>query len=197
MFRRSTKITSLIVAAASVATMVPAMAADVKKVDSQDGTVYNAVAYKDGQIYIDGELEDKDEAAYYLANGKYTDLDDIDSGDNVNPYGDKYVEVDDGDYYLDLSTGKVTDDDVRGDAEDDAATALRKKIKKDNDGRYLETDEEKIFDTDEDASYVPTNKFGEVWFETSYGVDSPKADKNGRATESSVLTLITLIFPKL
>lgn len=127
MFRRSTKITSLIVAAASVVTMVPAMAADVKKVDSQDGTVYNAVAYKDGQIYIDGELEDKDEAAYYLANGKYTDLDDIDSGDNVNPYGDKYVEVDDGDYYLDLSTGKVTDDDVKGDLEDDAATALRKK----------------------------------------------------------------------
>ena len=188
MFRRSTKITSLIVAAASVVTMVPAMAADVKKVDSQDGTVYNAVAYKDGQIYIDGELEDKDEAAYYLANGKYTDLDDIDSGDNVNPYGDKYVEVDDGDYYLDLSTGKVTDDDVRGDAEDDAATALRKKVKKDNDGRYLEADEDKIFDTDTDASYVPTNKFGEVWFETSYRVDSPKADKNGGATEFTVYT---------
>ena len=188
MFRRSTKITSLIVAAASVVTMVPAMAADVKKVDSQDGTVYNAVAYKDGQIYIDGELEDKDEAAYYLANGKYTDLDDIDSGDNVNPYGDKYVEVDDGDYYLDLSTGKVTDDDVKGDLEDDAATALRKKVKKDNDGRYLEADEDKIFDTDTDASYVPTNKFGEVWFETSYGVDGIDADKNGRATDFTVYT---------
>ncbi|CAI3682633.1 exported hypothetical protein [Clostridium neonatale] len=36
MFRRSTKITSLLVAAASIATMVPAMAADVKKVDTQD-----------------------------------------------------------------------------------------------------------------------------------------------------------------
>ncbi|MFR1908099.1 MAG: hypothetical protein ACLS28_21265 [Clostridium neonatale] len=103
MFRRSTKITSLLVAAASIATMVPAMAADVKKVDDQDGTIYNAIAYKDGQIYIDGDLEDKDEAAYYLSDGKYTDLDDIDSGDEVRSYGTKYVEVGsegDGDYYL-------------------------------------------------------------------------------------------------
>ena len=41
MFRRSTKITSLIVAAASIATMVPAMAADVKRAEDYDGTVYN------------------------------------------------------------------------------------------------------------------------------------------------------------
>lgn len=133
MFRRSTKITSLIVAAASIATMVPAMAADVKKVDTQDGTVYNAVAYKDGKYYIDGEVEDKDEAAYYVSNGKYTDLDDVDSGDEIARYGGKYVEVDNGDYYLDLETGKVTDDEVRDDSKDDAETNLRKKIRKDND----------------------------------------------------------------
>lgn len=126
MFRRSTKITSLIVAAASVATMVPAMAADVKKVDSQDGTVYNAVSYKDGKFYIDGELEDKDEAAYYVTGDKYSDLDDIDSGDEVEVYGEKYVNVDNGDYYLDLDTGKVTDDDVADDNLDDAKSAVRK-----------------------------------------------------------------------
>lgn len=133
MFKRSTKITSLLVAAASIATMVPAMAADVKKLDDQDGTIYNAIAYKDGQFYIDGDLEDKDEAAYYLSDGKYTDLDDIDSGDEVRSYGTKYVEVGsegDGDYYLDLSTGKVTDDDVAKDAEDDAISALRKMVQK-------------------------------------------------------------------
>ncbi|MFR1908103.1 MAG: hypothetical protein ACLS28_21285 [Clostridium neonatale] len=55
--------------------------------------VYNAVAYKDGKFYIDGELEDMDEAAYYNDGGKYTDLDDIDSGDYAEAYGDKYVEA--------------------------------------------------------------------------------------------------------
>ena len=140
MFRRSTKITSLIVAAASIATMVPAMAADVKRAEDYDGTVYNAIAYKDGKFYIDGELEDMDEAAYYNEGGKYTDLDDVDSGDSAKIYGEKYLEVEEGDYYLDLETGKVTDDSVREDAFDDASSALRKKVDKDDpSSRYAET----------------------------------------------------------
>lgn len=73
MFRRSTKITSLIVAAASVATMVPAMAADTVKVSEKDGTVYHAVAYKDGTFYIDGDIDDKGEGVFYLENGKYSE----------------------------------------------------------------------------------------------------------------------------
>ena len=132
MLKRTTKITSLITIAATMATMVPAMAADVKRAEDYDGTVYNAVAYKDGKFYIDGELEDMDEAAYYNDGGKYTDLDDIDSGDYAEAYGDKYVEAEEGDYYLDLETGKVTDDTVREDAFDDASTALRKKVNKDD-----------------------------------------------------------------
>ena len=86
MLKRTTKITSLITIAATMATMVPAMAADVKRAEDYDGTVYNAVAYKDGKFYIDGELEDMDEAAYYNDGGKYTDLDDIDSGDYAEAY---------------------------------------------------------------------------------------------------------------
>ena len=132
MIKRMTKITSLIVTAASLSSMVPAMAADYERIDSKDGTIYNAVAYKDGKFYIDGEIDDNSEAAYYLSNGKYTELDDIDSGDTINTYGEKYVEVDSGDYYLDLETGKVTDDEIADDDLDDAQTALKKKIKKDN-----------------------------------------------------------------
>ncbi|VDG69755.1 cell wall binding repeat-containing protein [Clostridium carnis] len=180
MFRRSTKITSLIVAAASIATMVPAMAADVKKVDTQDGTVYNAVAYKDGKYYIDGEVEDKDEAAYYVSNGKYTDLDDVDSGDEIARYGGKYVEVDNGDYYLDLETGKVTDDEVRDDSKDDAETNLRKKIRKDNDGRYVDSAESE----NPDAKLV-SNGFQEEWYEAKI---SAKSKSNGNQGSYTVYT---------
>ena len=187
MFRRSTKITSLIVAAASVATMVPAMAADVKKVDSQDGTVYNAVSYKDGKFYIDGELEDKDEAAYYVTGDKYSDLDDIDSGDEVEVYGEKYVNVDNGDYYLDLDTGKVTDDDVADDNLDDAKSAVRKKIKKDNDGRYAEVEETEINDS---LKAIASNPFNEEWYEGTFKSEDTAgdADVNGKATDFTVYT---------
>ena len=44
------KVTSLLVAAAAIVSIVPANAADYTKIDSQEGTVYNAVAYKDGKF---------------------------------------------------------------------------------------------------------------------------------------------------
>ncbi|MFR1377592.1 MAG: N-acetylmuramoyl-L-alanine amidase family protein [Clostridium neonatale] len=192
MFKRSTKITSLLVAAASIATMVPAMAADVKKLDDQDGTIYNAIAYKDGQFYIDGDLEDKDEAAYYLSDGKYTDLDDIDSGDEVRSYGTKYVEVGsegDGDYYLDLSTGKVTDDDVAKDAEDDAISALRKKVKKDGpEDRYDKGEYEDLVKAS-DFDLVKSAAFQDEYYETSYKKSDKVTDKvNGGADKFHVYT---------
>lgn len=180
MIKRLNKVTSLVVAAAAVSSLVPAtgaMAADYKRIESKDGTVYNAQAFKDGKFYIDGEFEDKDEAAYYVSNGKYTDLDDIDSGDDVKLYGGKYLEVDNGDYYLDLETGKVTDDEVREDTADDAATALRKKIKKDNDGRYDEAVEKNISDSDLE---LKSNQFQEEWYETK--LDAESKSNCGQAT---------------
>ena len=170
MIKRLNKVTSLVVAAAAVSSLVPAtgvMAADYKRIQSEDGTVYNAQAFKGGKFYIDGELEDKDEAAYYVSNGKYTDLDDIDSGDDVELYGGKYLEVDNGDYYLDLETGKVTDDEIREDNKDDAESALRKKIRKDNDGRY----DEAVENTNPDCTLI-SNKFQEEWYEAKLEADS-------------------------
>lgn len=171
MVRRTSKITSLLLAAAAIVSMVPAYAADVKKIDSEDGTVYNAVAYKDGKALIDGEINDSDEA-YYYANGKYNDLPEVDSGSDYSVYESKYVEVDDGDYYVDLETGKVTDDSIREDALDDAESALRKKIK----------------DTDRygDNSNIPTdltkikgNKFGEDWYVTKFYTIATSLDNAG------------------
>ena len=69
MIKRMNKITSLLVAAAAVASIVPATgvnAADYKKIDSKEGTIYEAVAYKDGKFYVDGNTKDGDTDAAYL-----------------------------------------------------------------------------------------------------------------------------------
>jgi len=189
MFRRANKITSLLVVAAAIVSIVPAYAADVKKIESQDGTVYNAVAYKDGQFYVDGEINNKDEASYYLASGKYNDLSsDITAGSDVVAYGTKYVEVQGGDYYVDLSTGKTTSDSVASNSRDDASSALRKKVKADTDGRYVKDA------TDGAADYLQTltssneisgNKFGDVWYATTL---TNKDATNGLAARTAAGT---------
>ena len=114
MIKRISKATSLLVAVAAVVSIVPASAADYKKIDSQEGTVYNAVAYKDGKFYIDGAVDGKDDAANYLADGKYNTLSDIDSGATAETYGSKYIDVQVGDYFIDLSSGSVTDESING-----------------------------------------------------------------------------------
>ena len=175
MFKRSTKITSLLVAAASVATMVPAMAAD--KIAEKDGTIYNAVSYKDGKLYIDGkdieDAKDKD-GVFFINDGKSTEVDsDIDSGDEITAtYGEKYLEIEDGDYYLDLETGKVTDDEIRKDDQEDAASEVRKKIRKDDPSRYDEDVRDHVADVDvkDDAEIweVPAAKFTKPYYQLGY-----------------------------
>ncbi|NRT37466.1 N-acetylmuramoyl-L-alanine amidase family protein [Clostridium beijerinckii] len=174
MFKRATKITSLLVAAASVMSLVPAYAADVKKIDSDDGTVYNAVAYKDGKFFVDGEIND-DEEAYYVSDGKFNKLEDIDSGDDADLFGEKYLDINDGDYTVDLDKGSITDDDTKGDTADDAAEDLRKKVKDDTDDRYDENFAKTIVDENESdtedltkMNIVPGAKYKAPWYYTQY-----------------------------
>ncbi|MBN1043366.1 N-acetylmuramoyl-L-alanine amidase family protein [Clostridium botulinum] len=181
MFNRANKMTALLVAAAAVVSLVPATgvnAAEVKRISSEDGKVYHAVAYKDGHFYVDGEVNDKDEAAYYLADGKYSELKDIDSNSEISVYGEKYVNID-GDYFVDLSNGKVTEDDVQDDNKDDAETALRKKVKDKADDRYSNHDDNVKLEE------LAGNKFGETWYKASYKAE---ATTNGGATELNVYT---------
>lgn len=164
MLKNSTKLTSLVVAAATIASMTPAFAATTS-LEEKDGTVYKAVAYKDGKFYIDGEVEDKDNSVYFLDNGKYTELEDLDNGSDAKLYGSKYVNVDDGDAYVDLSNGKVNDDDdLKEDDADDAKTAVSKKIKKDSpDDRYeLDTDDKPAFKADFEEKFSGDSEIGVV-----------------------------------
>ncbi|MDO5850687.1 MAG: hypothetical protein Q4P14_05665, partial [Methanobacteriaceae archaeon] len=60
MLKRTNKLTALLVAATSVAALAPTgvMAADYKRISSEDGTVYSATAFKDGSYVIDGNVVD-------------------------------------------------------------------------------------------------------------------------------------------
>ncbi|NSB12491.1 N-acetylmuramoyl-L-alanine amidase family protein [Clostridium beijerinckii] len=183
MLKRLTNATSLLVAAAAIISIVPAHAADYKKIDSQEGTIYSATAYKDGKFYIDGEVNNKDEAAYYLANGKYNNLSDIDSGSSSEIYGSKYVNIQNGDYFINLDNGSVTDESMKETAEDDAASALRKNLKKDNDGRFNKTEAEtfqKLSDKE-----LPGNKFSDPWYKFEYTKGN---STNGAITKLNVYT---------
>ncbi|WP_061302002.1 N-acetylmuramoyl-L-alanine amidase family protein [Clostridium botulinum] len=186
MFNRANKATALLVAAAAVISLVPATgvnAADYKRIESKDGTVYNAVAYKNGSFVIDGNVKDEDtDAVYFLNNGKYTELEDIDTGaDFDGTYGEKYLSVDGGDYYVDLTNGKVTDDDVKEDQIDEVATTLRKKIRNNADDRFKDHDSLKESSLKEMAG----NKFGETWYETTYTAEETT---NGGETSLNVYT---------
>ena len=122
--------------------------------------------YKDGKFYIDGEVNNKDDAAYYLANGKYNNLSDVDSGSSVEAYGSKYLDIQDGDYFVDLDNGSVTDDSIKDNAKDDTASALRKNVKKDTDGRYTVADSQTIKTLT--GKELAGNKFGDLWYGVTY-----------------------------
>ena len=173
MFKRSTKITSLLVAAASVAsTMTPVMAADVKRIESEDGKIYKAFAYKDGQAYIDGDIDGKEQVSFY-SNGKFNKLEDLDTDSDASLYGEKYVKVEDGDYFVDLTSGKVTEDEIDEDDEDSAASSLRKNIKKDTDDRFDGGEAGDI----QDLTLLSGEKFGDLWFRVANGIKPAGSNK--------------------
>ncbi|AOR24571.1 N-acetylmuramoyl-L-alanine amidase family protein [Clostridium taeniosporum] len=182
MIKRMNKLTALLVAATAVASIVPTgvSAADYERIESKDGSIYNAVAFKDGKFFVDGNIKDGDtDAAYYLNSGKYTELEDIDTGVNVEGiYSDKYLSVEGGDYYINLETGKVIDEDLSEDNLDDLAVALRKQMKDKADDRY-ETEHDKLKSVD-DFTLLEGAKYADAWYGVKYDGKNVYTDLEGK-----------------
>jgi glucan-binding YG repeat protein len=183
MLKRMSTVTSLLVSAAAIISIIPANAANYKQIDTQEGTIYNAIAYKDGKFYIDGGVNNKDNAAYYLANSKYTNLSDIDSGSSVQTYGATYLNIQNGDYFINLDNGSVTNDSIKNNLQDDTALALKKNIKKDTNGRYNLTDAGTIKNLD--GAELTGNKFTGLWYGVQYTANK---STNGNAASLNVYT---------
>jgi len=186
MFRRGRKATAFLVAAASVISMMPAsaLAADYTKVKDEKGIITKAVAYKDGKFYIDGEPKSKDESVYYLDGGKYSEIKKVDTGDDVEIYGSKYLSIDNDEYYLDLSNGKLSEDEVEEEELDNVSEKLRKAIKSDNDDRYNDTEAKNY----KDVTVIPGNKFSDTYYKAEYKYKEKKASVNGNAENAIVYT---------
>lgn len=96
MFNRSTKLTALLVAAASVASMTPVMAAE--KLNQKDGTIKNAVAYDGGKYaYYGYKDSDNDDTGIWYNAGSKSDKDkminDLEEYEIKEKYGTKYAYV--------------------------------------------------------------------------------------------------------
>ncbi len=178
MFRRSSKLTAMLVAAAAVVSIVPATAAE--RLGTKEGNITHAAAFNGGYIYDGYRTDDDDSALYYNNGSKDVNVDkdeDYDTYD-LQRYGTKYVSIWDGDksdlgnkYLVDLSTGKIDDEESVGDKVDNARNKLKSKLNKTDryDKDYQEKDFNKILD----------NKYGEVWYQYSAKGDS---DVNDRTT---------------
>ena len=163
MFKRANKITALLVAAASIMSVVPAMASE--RLGTKDGTIENAIAFKDGKYIYEGyKSDDEDKSIYYNNGSKDKQLEDIEDSDIQGIYGDKYAFLNDnGDEYLvDLSSGSVSDDETPTDKQENLETKLESKLKKTD--RY-------DAGTTIAANTIGGAKFADQWYEyTATGI---------------------------
>lgn len=192
MLRKSTKVAALLVAAASITSIMPASAAE--RLGTKDGTITRGFAYADGKYLYDGYRTDDDDAAIYFNDGnkdkQIDDYDDYDMNeDDKIFYGTKYVQVeDDGDHYLlDLSTGKIDDDESVEDKKDNAKSKLYTNLKKAD--RYSEA---KNVTGGKDNGIVAFNqilegKRGDVWYKYTALGDTTSAGVKVEATTSAAI----------
>ena len=200
MFRRSSKLTAMLVAAAAVVSIVPASAAE--RLGSKDGNITTGIAFDGGYVF-DGYRTDDDDAALYYNNGSKdvnVDEDEDYDYDNMTKYGSKYALVYDGDepYLVDLSTGKINDDESLQDKYENSQTKLKTALKKaDRYGKEIKDPTLSLVDSkvgatteagvsiEENAKYV-SGKLNDVWY--MYTV-KPSDDADGKddAAESGAL----------
>lgn len=122
----------------------------------ESGTVYNALAFSKGRFYVDGKINGTAAAPYYFVNKEFSELDDFSSGAKADYYNSETAKIDDGAYYLNILRGKITDDDLFGEDKEDAASELRKKLRKDF-GLYN--------NSTPDVQFISANKGVSAWVE--------------------------------
>ncbi|KHD13824.1 N-acetylmuramoyl-L-alanine amidase family protein [Clostridium butyricum] len=182
MFNRTSKLTALLVAAAAVTSIVPATAAE--RLGTKEGTITKAIAF-DGAYVYDGYRTDDDDAGLYFNNGKdkMVDEDEDYSYDELAKYGSKYALIqDDEDFLVDLSNGKILDDESVEDKETNTRTKLNTSLKKTD--RYGKTDSSDIT-----LERLNKGSFADVWYKytatTGAGAEYNEGKLYGFTNESA------------
>ncbi|RQN10605.1 N-acetylmuramoyl-L-alanine amidase family protein [Clostridium butyricum] len=182
MFNRTSKLTALLVAAAAVTSIVPATAAE--RLGTKEGTITKAIAF-DGAYVYDGYRTDDDDAGLYFNNGKdkMVDEDEDYSYDELAKYGSKYALIKDGeDFLVDLSNGKILDDESVEDKEINTRTKLNTSLKKTD--RYGKTESDKIT-----LDRINEGSFADIWYKytatTGAGAEYNEGKLYGFTNESA------------
>ena len=182
MFNRTSKLTALLVAAAAVTSIVPATAAE--RLGTKEGTITNAIAF-DGAYVYDGYRTEDDDAGLYFNNGKdkMVDEDEDYDYDALAKYGTKYALIqDDEDFLVDLSTGKILDEESVQDKETNTKTKLNTTLKKTD--RYGKTDSDDIT-----LDRINEGSFADVWYKytatTGAGAEYNEGKLYGFTNESA------------
>ena len=167
MFKRSSKLTSLLVAVAAVVSVAPAANA-AERLGTQEGTINTIVSFE-GNYIFDGYKDDDQDTSIYYNNGEAdTEIEDADDYEisGAEKYGDKYIVAKDGGsddledaYLLDLTSGKIDEESI-SDKVDNIASNLKSKLKKtDRYGKDITKPVlTKMFD----------NTYGDIWYSYSY-----------------------------
>ncbi|WP_026888333.1 N-acetylmuramoyl-L-alanine amidase family protein [Clostridium beijerinckii] len=191
MFKRKNKITALLVAAASIMSIVPAMASDTTatRLTTNNGNITNAIAYSNGKyIYQGYKSSDDTDAVYYNDGNKDKALDNLSNATLNTEYKNKYAFTNDGStqYLVDLTNGDVTDSTTPSDDIDTAATKLQTKLNKAS--RYKKTTNISVntsdlengqtaSDKDSTLFTIPGSKLGDSWYSYAVKPNSSDADK--------------------
>ena len=175
MFKRANKVTALLVAAASIMSIVPAMAST--RLGTKDGHIKDgAIAFEDGKYLYDGYRTTDDDTGIYYNDGseeKEKFNEDLRDYKIYSKYGTKYAYANDGadQYLIDLSTGKIVDEETPEDKADSVKSKLKAALKKTD--RYAYTgiwDSVDLGDSLETEVNYNANRrilasdFGDVWY---------------------------------
>ncbi|MDR3593752.1 hypothetical protein [Clostridium sp.] len=182
MIKRANKVTALLIAATSVISSVsPAMATD--RLDAKDGSITNAVAFKDGKYLYEGSKDDNATGVYYNDGTNDKLLDNVEDIDSSPKFGSSYASVSHGsnEYEVNLSDGTVSDDANKDDLESAAKSKLGTKLE--GTARYGSNTEIKSFNR------VSDGQFGDDWYEYTATGDPAHANittDNTGTTDASV-----------
>lgn len=172
MLKKSKKLTALLVAAASICSIIPVSANAAERLGTKEGTLETAISFKDGKYIYKGYQSDEDDNAIYYNNGETEkQLNDLDDADIISKYGEKYVYVKDSDdeFFVNLSNGQIEDDEELEDKAKDVNTKLKNALKKTD--RYGKIDGVTL----DENNILDSNNFSKIWY-SYFAVPEDKAD---------------------
>ena len=162
MIKRVNKLTALLVAATSVASIAPMTSASAAtKLETLESKIDSVQAFDGGKYIFDGyRTEDQDSATYYFNGSKDIEIEDVD-GDAFVKYGKDSISFANSDETLfNLSTGKVDEDTVAAKIaymQTKFSTTVINKAKK-----Y--TNDKAVLQNIQMNDQINADQFGDVWY---------------------------------